>query len=82
MGRVTYVHHYYPALYFAILTSGFCIDFATRKLNKQITWALYGTLYVAVIGLFVLFRAISFGMEGPSSQWSHLKWFESWRITD
>ncbi|KAK7182897.1 PMT-domain-containing protein [Paraphaeosphaeria sporulosa] len=82
MGRVTYVHHYYPALYFAILTSGFCIDFATRKLNKQVSWVLYGALYIAIIGLFWLFRAISFGMEGPSKQWSHLKWFESWRITD
>src|SRR5690348_4714616 len=58
MGRVTYVHHYYPALWFAILVSGFCIDWATRSLNKQISWAIHGVLYVTVIGLFVLFRAI------------------------
>lgn len=82
MGRVTYVHHYYPALYFAILTAGFCVDWATRKLNKQINWFVYGALYVAIIGLFWLFRAISFGMQGPSSQWKHLKWLDSWRITD
>ncbi|KAF2710994.1 glycosyltransferase family 39 protein [Pleomassaria siparia CBS 279.74] len=82
MGRVTYVHHYYPALYFAILVTGFCIDFATRKLNRQVNWVLFGALYVVIIGLFWLFRAVCFGMEGPSQQWSHLRWFESWRITD
>jgi dolichyl-phosphate-mannose-protein mannosyltransferase len=82
MGRVTYVHHYYPALYFAILTMGFCLDFGTRKLSKQVNWAIFGSLYVLIIGLFWLFRALCFGMVGPSSQWSHLKWFNSWRITD
>jgi dolichyl-phosphate-mannose-protein mannosyltransferase len=82
MGRVTYVHHYYPALYFAILTSGFCMDWATRKLNKKVNWVIFGALYVIIIGLFWLFRAICFGMQGPSSQWRHLKWFSTWRITD
>lgn len=82
MGRVTYVHHYYPALYFAILTAGFCLDWATRRLNKQVNWIIFGALYVLIIGLFWLFRAICFGMVGPSSQWQHLKWFSTWRITD
>lgn len=82
MARVTYVHHYYPALYFAILTCGFCLDWATRDLRKQAQWGIYFVLYAAVIGLFVLFRAICFGMEGSSSQWRHLKWFDTWRITD
>ncbi|KAJ9622300.1 Protein O-mannosyltransferase 2 [Taxawa tesnikishii (nom. ined.)] len=82
MARVTYVHHYYPALYFAILCAGFCVDWATRKLNKTVQWGIYGVLYVAVIGLFWLFRAISFGMEGSSTQWKHLKWLDTWRMTD
>ena len=82
MGRVTYVHHYYPALYFAIICAGFCMDWATRKVNKQITWGIFGALYIAIIGLFWLFRAICFGMEGSNQQWKHLKWFSAWRITD
>lgn len=81
MARVTYVHHYYPALYFAILTMGFCIDWATRKLDRRVQWGLYTVLYSVVIGLFWLFRHISFGMVGNHKQWSHLKWFDSWRIT-
>jgi dolichyl-phosphate-mannose-protein mannosyltransferase len=82
MGRVTYVHHYYPALWFAIIVMGFCLDFTTRKLDKKLQWGIFSVLYVVIIGLYWLFRAVSFGMVGPSSQWSHLKWFDSWRITD
>ncbi|KAL9588490.1 MAG: hypothetical protein Q9203_002711 [Teloschistes exilis] len=85
MARVTYVHHYYPALYFAILTEGFVIDWVTRPLarkDRRMEWAVYGVLYGVVAGLFVLFRAIVFGMEGRNQQWNHLKWFDRWRITD
>ena len=82
MSRVTYVHHYYPALYFAILVCGFVLDWTTRKLARRFKWAIYFALYVLVIGLFVLFRAVVFGMEGDNKQWRYLKWFNKWRITD
>lgn len=82
MARVTYVHHYYPALYFAILTAGFCVDWSTRRLNSKIQWAIYIPLYIAVIYLFVLFKDIVFGMEGPNRQWEYLKWLSTWRISD
>jgi dolichyl-phosphate-mannose-protein mannosyltransferase len=78
-------HHYYPALYFAILALGFIIDWFTRPLarnNKSIEWGLFVALYAVVIGLFVLFRAIVFGMEGSHTQWKHLKWFDTWKLTD
>lgn len=82
MARVTYVHHYYPALYFAILTAGFCVDWSTRRLNSKVQWAIYIPLYIAVIYLFVLFKDIVFGMEGPNRQWEYLKWLSTWRISD
>lgn len=85
MARVTYVHHYYPALYFAILTMGFVLDWVTRPLgrrNKRVEWVVFGTLYMAVAGLFWLFRAVVFGMQGSHTQWAHLRWFENWKITD
>jgi dolichyl-phosphate-mannose-protein mannosyltransferase len=82
MARVTYVHHYYPALYFAILTFGFCVDWATRRWSATVRWAVYALLYVAVTGLFVLFKDFCFGMVGSHTQWKHLKWFDRWRMTD
>jgi dolichyl-phosphate-mannose-protein mannosyltransferase len=82
MARVTYVHHYYPALYFAILTSGFCVDWCTRNKGKVVGGVVFGVLYAVVVGLFVLFKDICFGMVGPSEQWRYLRWFDNWRITD
>ncbi|ETN36343.1 uncharacterized protein HMPREF1541_08620 [Cyphellophora europaea CBS 101466] len=82
MARVTYVHHYYPALYFAILTAGFCVDWVTRPLNKRLRWGVYSVLFAAVIGLFVLFSPVVFGMQGSNRQYGYLRWFEKWRISD
>src|SRR5436190_11464085 len=74
MARVTYVHHYYPALYFAILTAGFCVNWVTQKLDRRVEIAVYMILYAVIVGLFILFRAIVFGMEGSNQQWAHLNW--------
>lgn len=82
MARVTYVHHYYPALYFAILTAGFCVDWVTRKLSSKVQWVIYIPLYIAIIALFVVFKDIVFGMQGPNRQWEYLKWLSTWRISD
>ncbi|RPB26310.1 dolichyl-phosphate-mannose-protein mannosyltransferase 2 [Terfezia boudieri ATCC MYA-4762] len=82
MARVTYVHHYYPALYFAILTAGFCVDWATRKLPRPVYYGVFGAVYALVIGVFVLFIPISFGMPGSNQQYAYLKWFDGWRISN
>ncbi|KAF2154557.1 glycosyltransferase family 39 protein [Myriangium duriaei CBS 260.36] len=82
MARVTYVHHYYPALYFSILCAGFCVDWAGRALGKTLRWGLYFPLYIGVVGLFILFKDICFGMEGSHTQWKYLKWFPQWKMTD
>lgn len=82
MARVTYVHHYYPALYFAILTAGFCVDWATKKLPRPVYYGVFGVIYAVVIGVFVLFIPISFGMPGSNQQYAHLKWFDGWRISN
>ncbi|KAK7980645.1 hypothetical protein PG989_013102 [Apiospora arundinis] len=82
MARVTYVHHYYPALYFAILTLGFLVDFMVRTQKKPIQYAVYGTLYTVIIGLYIFFMPICWGMTGPNKEYSYMKWFDSWRMTD
>nr|KMM63971.1 O-mannosyl-transferase 2 [Coccidioides posadasii RMSCC 3488] len=82
MARVTYVHHYYPALYFAILTMGFCVNWFTQNLSKPAEWAVYFVLYAAVISLFVVFKDIVFGMQGSNEQWQYLNWLSTWRIAN
>jgi dolichyl-phosphate-mannose-protein mannosyltransferase len=82
MARVTYVHHYYPALYYAILTFGFCTDWLTRNAHNKVYWAIHIVLYAVIIGLFTYFRVIVFGIEGSSQQWAHLGWLSGWRIAN
>lgn len=82
MARVTYVHHYYPALYFAILTTGFLADWTLRNRHQVVQTVGYGVLYSVTIGLYIYFMPISWGMTGPNAQYSYMKWFDSWRISD
>ncbi|CAI7648912.1 unnamed protein product [Penicillium glandicola] len=82
MARVTYVHHYYPALYYAILNFGFCVDWVTRKMNPKLSAVVYAFLYVIIVGLFIHFRAIVFGMEGSNQQWTHLRWLPGWKMAN
>ncbi|KAK3386957.1 glycosyltransferase family 39 protein [Podospora didyma] len=82
MARVTYVHHYYPALYFAILTFGFLVDWFLRNQKKAIQYIIYGILDTTVIGLYIYFIPICWGMTGPNKQYSYMKWFDTWRMSD
>ncbi len=82
MARVTYVHHYYPALYFAILTFGFLADWFLRNRKAAVQWGVYAVLDATVIGLYVYFMPICWGMVGPNKQYSYMKWFDSWRMSD
>lgn len=82
MARVTYVHHYYPALYFAILTFGFLTDWALRKRDATVQSVAYGVLYTLTISLFIYFIPVCWGMVGPNKNFSYMKWFETWRVTD
>lgn len=82
MARVTYNHHYYPALYFSILNFGFLTDWMLKGRRSSIQCIAYGILYTTTIGLYIYFMPISWGMVGPNKKYRHLKWFESWKVTD
>lgn len=80
MARVTYVHHYLPALYFAILTFGFLSDHLLKKINKYVAAVIYLAMYAAVIGVFLWFAPISFGMTGEPDDFKYLNWLKTWKI--
>lgn len=89
MGRVTYVHHYLPALYFAMLVFCYEVEAFTLPLsnsakssNRILYSAIYFGLYGLVIGTFWYFRWMSWGLEGPKEDWEHLNLLSSWRIAN
>lgn len=81
MGRVTYLHHYVPALYFAIFVSGFLMEYLfARRVNKYVKHVVFLLAYVAIVGCFVYYRAFSWGMFGPAASFKHLRLLKSWQV--
>ncbi|KAI9355729.1 Dolichyl-phosphate-mannose-protein mannosyltransferase-domain-containing protein [Zopfochytrium polystomum] len=82
MGRVMYIHHYFPALYFAIILFAHVTDHIGSKLPRVVHTLLLWGLTAAVIGVFVHFADFAFGMEGPASAYADRKWISSWNLYD
>ncbi|KAG7907714.1 hypothetical protein KL906_003795 [Ogataea polymorpha] len=82
MGRVTYVHHYLPALYFAMIVYCYTVYRLAEKLNRWAAAVLYIFLYALVIGWFIFLMPLTFGMDGPNSNYKYLNVLKSWRVAD
>lgn len=82
MGRITYFHHYTPALYFAIFVTGFVIDFLTKRLGKHLKAAVYIVLYGCVIYSFYLFSPTCLGMTGSLDKYNYMDWFKDWEMAN
>ncbi|TIB13888.1 hypothetical protein E3P92_02117 [Wallemia ichthyophaga] len=82
MGRVTYLHHYLPALYFAVLVLALVLDHVVfkRNVSEGVKWFVFAVLALNTLLTFYHFRGVVFGMEGPMSRHKHLGWRSSWNI--
>ncbi|KAK6903573.1 hypothetical protein I203_107078 [Kwoniella mangroviensis CBS 8507] len=84
MGRVTYLHHYLPTLYFAVLMAGHVLDHfffgGTRRTSfKKGVW--FGIWAGAVILSFWWFKDLALGIHGPvNDHWGWL-WRLSWNVS-
>lgn len=84
MGRVTYLHHYFPALYFAILMECFILDHLT---SRYIPWeavrmAIFATVGLAVFANFWYFKDFALGFEGPAKDYAGRRWLNAWNFYD
>ena len=81
MQRVTYVHHYVPALYFAIFVSGFVVESMVNLFKyAKLRAAIYAVLYLAVLLVFWHYRHFSLGMEGRAINFQYLKLLDTWMV--
>ncbi|GAA5971301.1 hypothetical protein JCM11641_008301 [Rhodosporidiobolus odoratus] len=86
MGRVTYLHHYLPTLWFSVLMVGVLLDhfiFKSRRFPRRTKAIAFALVAGAIVGTFWWFRAAAWGIEGPAkeSMWGR-KWRKSWNIFD
>ncbi|KAJ2783165.1 Protein O-mannosyltransferase 2 [Coemansia interrupta] len=81
MGRVTYIHHYLPALYFSLLLLAFEIEFCSRRLfgrRLQSTAVLFWA--VAALLVFYWFAPFTFGYVGEVTDLKLRQWLPTWNI--
>lgn len=67
MGRVTYLHHYLPTLWFAVIMAGFCLDhfvFTARRFSARAKATVFGVIACLLIGTGFWMRACAWGIEG------------------
>ena len=80
MGRVLYVHHYFPALWFAILTCGYLFDHFTLKLPKTARLSFFLLASFVIVATFVNFAPFTFGMPDEAAYYHRLRWLKSWNV--
>ncbi|CCK71137.1 dolichyl-phosphate-mannose-protein mannosyltransferase PMT6 KNAG_0G00810 [Huiozyma naganishii CBS 8797] len=80
MGRVTYVHHYVPALYFAIMVFGFAMNYWVYPKHPLISIPVYLAMFSGCIYIYYYFSPLCQGMDGAPMKYLYLEWFRSWDI--
>ncbi|RCI07126.1 Protein O-mannosyltransferase 2 [Rhizopus stolonifer] len=82
MGRITYIHHYFPALYFSVFMVPFLLEHFVESMSVQKRYAVYGIMFCLVIVNFVYFAPFSFGMEGDIKLYANRHWFKHWNLIE
>ena len=93
MGRVLYIHHYYPALLFSSMLSAVLLDYMTRTLARMMPGVIASTLSHTMLAFtmsiccysFYSFSSLAYGMTGEyarenNSTMHHLHWLETWEF--
>ncbi|KAI0226573.1 Protein O-mannosyltransferase 2 [Massospora cicadina] len=77
MGRVLYVHHYFPALYFACLFAPLMVERVLRafEVSRGVV------IWVAIAASYTYFAPMTFGMDFPSAQFASRAWLGSWHLS-
>lgn len=77
MGRVTYLHHYLPTLYFSVLMLAHLLDhfmFSSRRLGQRKKIIAFVICAGSIVGCFWWFRGVAWGIEGPVGDYWGLGW--------
>ncbi|RUS24203.1 family 39 glycosyltransferase, partial [Jimgerdemannia flammicorona] len=80
MARQLFLHHYMPALYFAVLLFGVGFDLATIRLPKRPRIIAAIAVVLAVIYIFNLFAPITYGNPWTKTDCQKTKWLETWYV--
>lgn len=80
MARVTYFHHYMPALYFAIFVAAFVVEHLTSRLGNKMHAVIYTILFANCLFLFYLFSPTCLSMHGKGANYVYMDFFKPWQM--
>lgn len=78
MSRQLFLHHYFPALYFAILMSCAVFDAVTAKLKPRIRLQIALVVCVLVVLNYWRFSPLTYGSEWTKGKCEASKWLKTW----
>lgn len=78
MQRQLFLHHYLPALYFAILLSVAIFDLLVATLRPQVRLLIAGFLVIIVLYNYLHFSPLVYGGQWTKSQCEEAKWLKTW----
>lgn len=79
MGRVTYLHHYFPALLISMLTTGLMFDRWIPNIKRNLIEATVISIYA---GSFYYFSPLSYGFKGSADTMKGRQWLSGWNLGD
>lgn len=78
MGRQLFLHHYFPALYFAILLSCSVFDLLTSTLRPRMRLQIAGVLIILAIWNFQYYSPLTYGSPWTRSKCEKAKMMKTW----
>lgn len=80
MGRQLFLHHYFPALYFAILALGHLLElvYTAIKSKKMAVYLVFGLIFTSALWSFYLRLPIAEGTKWTKEACLKSKWMTKW----
>ncbi|KAF8686106.1 hypothetical protein AX14_003951 [Amanita brunnescens Koide BX004] len=78
MGRQLFLHHYFPALYFAILLACAVFDLVTSALRPRVRLQIAAVLIILAIWHFQHFAPLVYGSTWTKGKCESARWLKSW----
>ncbi|KAI9353454.1 hypothetical protein BDR26DRAFT_910527 [Obelidium mucronatum] len=81
MHRQLFLHHYFPALYFSLLSIGVVFELATCRLSRRWKLLVAGGILGVCFLVFLDFSPLSYGFMMHKHHCERLKWRSDWDWT-
>ncbi len=78
MARQLFLHHYFPALWFAIMTFCAVFDLATRNIHRYKKIQAAGVIVILAVWAYAHFSPLTYGDPWTRSQCEKSKWLRTW----